>query len=89
MRQLRDRVRSLESTAGDGRPAVWHRLVWRVGEAWDDVLATYGEHRISPGDGVIIRRCIAGAGGKAVQDPVRERDEAKAAALLAARETRH
>lgn len=88
MRQLAKRVHSLEvGTGAPSHPEVWHRLMWDVGQSWDDALATYGEDRIQPGDGVVIIAFVGADDGKPLYDPVRERDQPKADAWMAARET--
>lgn len=87
MRQLAKRVHSLEAEAsGSSAPEVWHQLIWDVGQAWDDVLAEYGGDRIKPGDGILLITLIDADGGKPVRDPIRERDQSKADAWLAAHE---
>lgn len=57
---------------------VWHRLIWDVGQGFDDMLDQYGRDRIKPDDGVIIRNVIDAEDAKPVADPIHERDREKA-----------
>jgi hypothetical protein len=84
MRLLKQRVRNLEDAKALSAPGsgVWHQLIWNVGQSWDDLLASYGEERIKPGDNMMVIEVVDASDGKPLPDRVREQDRSKADAWL-------
>lgn len=66
-------------------PDKWHRLIWNIGQDFDDMLDDYGRDRIKSEDGVIIREVIDAEDGKPVPDPVHEACREKQALFSAQR----
>ncbi len=85
---LTKRMEALEERSGHGT-GKWHRLVWRFGQGWADVLADYGEDKIKPGDHILLINFVkcAAAGGPEY-DPAYVRDKPIADAWLAAHDAR-
>jgi hypothetical protein len=88
MNRIFRRVEALEERAGfgdDHRP--WRRIIWSVGQTWDEALVASGADKLRPGSVQILLYDVIGAeDGRPMFDPVRVEERPKADAWLAAME---
>jgi hypothetical protein len=57
MTHLSKRIGALEAKAQDSS-VVYHRIIQRLGQTYDEALDEYGRDRIADGDGIIHRRLV-------------------------------